>query len=96
MVVTQIREVEQMVDHENKRGIEDGDTYGKVDASMYERWSGMCTRTTGIWVSELLKNHRKCCNAKYISQGGQDEVLKEGKWKNCGQFPHQEAKKRVN
>jgi hypothetical protein len=37
MVVTQIGGVEQMMDYENKRGIEGGGTYGKVDASSYER-----------------------------------------------------------
>lgn len=40
MVVTQIGDVEQMMDHENKSGIEYGGTYGKVDASSYERYSG--------------------------------------------------------
>jgi hypothetical protein len=37
MVATQIGEVGQMIDYENKRGIEGGCTYGKVDASSYER-----------------------------------------------------------
>jgi len=37
IVLSRIKDVEEMKEYENKKVIEDGDTYGMVDASSYER-----------------------------------------------------------